>query len=78
MIARPTREKQQRAKYDELKKAIIDKIIPGEGWYDAYAHLVEMEMTIEQQKKKLDEFHSFFLTLRNLLPREFTTSTPIR
>lgn len=64
------RKKECADKYTELKKYITSK---DDGklneWFLAHEHIVDLENQLEQQKKQIEEYQSFFSLMRKLLPR---------
>jgi len=65
------RKKECADKYAELKKHITSKDESGKmnEWFLAHEHIVDLEYQVEQQKKQIEEYQSFFSLLRKLLPR---------
>ena len=65
------RRRERAEKYEELKKYITSKDENGKmsEWILAHQHLVGLENELEQSKKQIEEYQSFFSTLQNLLPR---------
>ena len=57
-------------KYDELKKHIrsLDENGKVNEWFLAYEHMIHLENELEQKKKQIEEYRSFFSLLRKLLP----------
>jgi chromosome segregation ATPase len=64
------RKKECADKYAELKKHITSKDESGKlnEWVLAHEYIVDLENQLEQQKKQIDEYQSFFSLLRKLLP----------
>jgi hypothetical protein len=58
-------------KYNELKKHITSKDEGGKlnEWFLAYEHIIDLEYRLEQQKKQIEEYQSFFSLMQKLLPR---------
>ena len=65
------REKAIADKYDELKKHIrsLDENGKVNEWFLAYEHMIHLENELEQKKKQIEEYRSFFSLLRKLTPR---------
>ena len=64
------RKKECADKYAELKKHITSKDEIGKlnEWFLAHEHIVDLENQLEEQKKQIEEYRSFFSLLRKLLP----------
>ena len=64
------REKAIADKYDELKKHIrsLDENGKVNEWFLAYEHIIHLENELEEKKKQIEEYRSFFSLLRKLLP----------
>ena len=65
------RKKECADKYAELKKHIISKDENGKlnEWFLAHKHILDLENQLEEQKKQIEEYRSFFSLMRKLLPR---------
>lgn len=65
------RKKECADKYAALKKHITSKDENGKlnEWFLAHEHIVDLENQLEQQKKQIEEYQSFFSLLRKLLPK---------
>lgn len=65
------RKKECADKYAELKNYITSKDESGKlnEWFLAHEHIVYLETQLEEQKKQIEEYRSFFSLLRKLLPR---------
>jgi len=65
--------------YEKLKSFIKSQDEDGKinEYYQAYMHMIVMEKTIEDQKKEISRYKSFFATLSALLPTKFTEKTII-
>ena len=57
--------------YQELKAEISKKvgITPTNKYFLAYNHIINMENTIETQKKKLEEHEKFFKLMKKLIKK---------
>jgi len=66
------RKKECADKYAELKEHITSKNESGKlnEWFLAHEHMVHLDSQLEQQKKQIEEYISFFSLMRKLLPRE--------
>ena len=71
--------KKNAEKFEELKKFISsrDENLNVSEWSPALDHILSMEMKISEQKKQLEKYQSFFSLMRELLPRESSTSRTI-
>ena len=65
------RKKECANKYAELKKHITSKDESGKlnEWFLAHEHIVDLENELEEQKKQIEEYRSFFSLMWKLLPR---------
>lgn len=74
--AKANREKEESEAYLKLKESLSKK--DNEGYinehFHALNHLHKMESTIERQENELNQYRSFFLQLRNFLPKEFSST----
>ena len=68
--AAANRKKAISDKYDELKKHIcsLDENGKVNEWFLAYDHMIHLENELEEKKKQIEEYRSFFSLLRKLLP----------
>ena len=65
------RKKKCADKYDDLKKHITSKDESGKlnEWFLAHEHIVDLENQLEEKKRQIEEYRSFFSLMRKLLPR---------
>jgi hypothetical protein len=74
--AKANREQEEEKAYVRFKESLSLKDKDGyvNEHYLVLNHLHRMEGLIEKQQKELNEYRSFFLALRNFLPKEFTVN----